>query len=359
MRAMDNDGVLSLRKFSEVDLSDPFFDTLKADYPGFEAWFQKKGNEKAFVFYGEDGSLQGFLYTKQEDDALADIQPNQPPAHRLKVGTFKVNAHGTKLGERFMKKIFDIARAVSAEEVYVTIFPKHAGLVGLLARYGFKKIATKQVGNAVEDVMSRSMVSLGATAVESYPLIRVTPQTRHFLLAIYPQWHTRLFPDSILNNEDASIVTDTSSANSIHKVYLTLIPGTEDLKPGDTIFIYRTAPQGRSAEYSSVVTSLCVVEEFRWLSSFKTLEDFLAYAMPYSVFTEQELRDFYKTQRYNRVIRFSYNVALPKRIIRKTLIEDVGMDRDVRWSFFQITKEQFASTLELGGVDARTIVYTP
>jgi hypothetical protein len=356
---MENDGVLSLRKFCEVDLNDPFFDTLKADYPGFDGWFQRKGNERAFVFYGDDGSLQGFLYTKQEDDALTDIQPNLPPAHRLKVGTFKVNAHGTKLGERFMKKIFDIARAVKADEVYVTVFPKHAGLVSLLARYGFKKIATKQVGSAVEDVMSRSMISFGAAAIESYPLIRVTPQTRHFLLAIYPQWHTRLFPDSILNNEDASIVTDTSSTNSIHKVYITSIHGIEDLRVGDTIFIYRTAPQGRPAEYSSVVTSLCVVEEFRWLTSFRTVEEFLAYAMPYSVFTEVELREFFRTQRYTRVIRFSYNIALPHRIIRKVLIESIGLDRAAHWNFLPMTKQQFADKLNLGGVDARTIVYTP
>jgi len=356
---MNNDGVLSLRKFCEIDLNDSFFDTLKADYPGFEAWFQKKAQERAFVFYGDDGSLQSFLYTKQEDEALTDIQPHLPPAHRLKVGTFKVNAHGTKLGERFMKKIFDIARAVKADEVYVTIFPKHVGLVSLLARYGFKKAATKQVGGATEDVMSRSMTALGATAIESYPLIKVTPQTRHFLLAIYPEWHTRLFPDSILKNEDASIVTDTSSTNSIHKVYITSIHGIEELQVGDTVFIYRTAPRGQSAEYTSVVTSLCVVEEFRWLNSFGTADEFIAYAMPYSVFTEAELRQYFQTQRYTRVIRFSYNMAFPHRIIRKALIEKIGLDRGAHWNLLPLTRQQFVNTLDLGGVDARSIVYTP
>ena len=123
------DGVLSLRHFRDIDLNDVFFDTLKADYPGFEAWFEKKAGERAFVCFADNGSLQGFLYTKQESDALSDIQPVLPAAERLKVGTFKVNAHGTKLGERFMKKIFDIAVACSASEVYVTVFPKHAGLV--------------------------------------------------------------------------------------------------------------------------------------------------------------------------------------------------------------------------------------
>jgi len=356
---MESHGILSLKNFSEIDLSDTFFDGLKEDYPGFEAWFKKKSSEKAFVFYDNDGHLDGFLYTKQENEPLGDTQPNLPAAHRLKVGTFKVNAHGTKLGERFMKKIFDIAVACKATEVYVTIFPKHAGLVGLLTRYGFKKVATKLVGSAVEDVMTRSMVELETSPIKSYPLIKLSNSTKHYLLAIFPMWHTRLFPDSILKNEDASIVTDTSSTNSIHKVYLTSIPGMENLKTGDTIFMYRTAETGKSAEYNSVVSSLCVVEEFRWMSSFKNLEDFLDYTLPYSVFTKPELVDFFAKKNYNRIIRFTYNVAFPKRVIRKSLIEDVGMSRDIRWSFFEITAQQFTKTLKLGGVDASITVNSP
>lgn len=42
---------------------------------------------------------------KNEDEALLDITPNMPEAKRLKVGTFKIDAHNTKLGERFVKKL--------------------------------------------------------------------------------------------------------------------------------------------------------------------------------------------------------------------------------------------------------------
>ena len=356
---MESHGILSLKQFTDINLDDPFFDSLKEDYPGFDKWFEKKGPEKAFVFYSDDGLLDGFLYTKQETEAVTDVEPNFSSAHRLKIGTFKVNAHGTKLGERFMKKIFDIAMACKVTEAYVTVFPKHAGLISLLSRYGFKKVATKSVGGKLEDVMTRSMVKLGSIPTESFPLIKVTPVTKHYLLAIYPKFHTRLFPDSILKNESASIVTDTSSTNSIHKVYLAASPGTEDMKPGDTIFIYRTADNGKAAEYSSVVSSLCVVEEFRWMSSFKSLQDFLDYTLPYSVFTHEELVDFYKQKKYNRVIRFSYNAAFPKRVIRKSLIEDAGMSRSVRWSFFEVTRQQFERTMQLGDVDASIIVNSP
>lgn len=353
------DGVLSLKKFAEIDLSDPFFDSLKADYPGFEKWFEKKQAERAFVFIDDFGKLQGFLYTKQETEELGDVSPVLPALHRLKIGTFKVNAHGTKLGERFIKKIFDIAVTCKVSEVYVTVFPKHKGLVSLLARYGFVKVAEKMVGGVPEDVMSRSMVALGATATTSYPLIQVTPRTKHLLLSIYPQYHSKLFPDSILKTEDASLVTDTSATNSIHKVYLSSIPGLEDLQPGDTILIYRTAETGKAAEYSAVATSLCVFEEFRWLNSFKTLDDFLTYALPYSVFDKAELIDLYNQKKYTRVIRFSYNIALPKRIIRQVLADTVGLNRADRWSSMPLREAQLKQVLGLGGVNASLIVNTP
>lgn len=31
-----------IRYFKDIDLSDPFFDSLKEDYPGFSEWFEKK-----------------------------------------------------------------------------------------------------------------------------------------------------------------------------------------------------------------------------------------------------------------------------------------------------------------------------
>lgn len=55
------------RKFSEIDISDHFFDPLKEDYPEFEhRWFPKCAAEgrEALVFSYEDG-LGAFVATKQ------------------------------------------------------------------------------------------------------------------------------------------------------------------------------------------------------------------------------------------------------------------------------------------------------
>lgn len=76
---------ISLRKFSEIDLSDGFFDSLKSDYPGFEEWFARKASEgrKAYVQY-TSGTLQAFLFLKNESgEPLNDITPQRPACRRL------------------------------------------------------------------------------------------------------------------------------------------------------------------------------------------------------------------------------------------------------------------------------------
>lgn len=47
---------ITLKRFADIDLNDTFFDTLKEDYPGFEAWFEKKSkdNSKAYVQYTDN-----------------------------------------------------------------------------------------------------------------------------------------------------------------------------------------------------------------------------------------------------------------------------------------------------------------
>ena len=50
--------------------------------------------------------------------------------------------------------------------------------------------------------------------------------------------------------------------------------------------------------------------------------DFIAKVLPYSVFTEQELQGFYRNKGANmRIIPMLYNIALPKRPNRHTLLD--------------------------------------
>lgn len=193
---------MEIKRFNEIDLNDCFFDSLKEDYPGFDTWYNKKATAKETAFIQKDssGNLQGFLYMKNEDEALLDITPNMPEAKRLKVGTFKIDAHNTKLGERFVKKIVDKAIFDKVEEIYVTIFEKHEALIKLLEKYGFKKYGTKGEGATPELVFTKKMNTISGDLLSDFPLITTTGK-RKFVLSIKPEYHTKLFPDSILVNE--------------------------------------------------------------------------------------------------------------------------------------------------------------
>jgi GNAT superfamily N-acetyltransferase len=353
------DAFLRFERFKDISLEDPFFASLKADYAEFGDWFRKKGDHQAFTFRDDKGGLDGFLYLKVEDGPVLDTVPPLPAARRLKIGTFKVNPHGTRLGERFIKRAFDVAVDQQVAALYVTIFEKHTALVELFRRYGFIWKAHKHTANGEELVLERRLDAVAGDVVLDYPRIPLR-KDRHFILSLYPEWHSRLLPDSLLKTESSSILEDVSHTNSIHKIYLAGMRGVEQLQRGDTLLIYRTA-EGGSAEYTSVVTSLCVVEELRSIDTFRTVEEFLAYCAPYSIFSETELRNLYERRKYPWVIRFTYNLALRKRPNRKAIIEEAGIDRKAYPGLLQISKQQLRSILKLSGdyEKARSLVYTP
>lgn len=122
------------KTFAEIDLQDPFFQSLKNDYLGFEDWFRRKKDQDAFVQY-ENNKIIGFLYLKVEENIVDDVIPAIIANKILKVGTFKIDAHGTKMGEQFIKIIMDYAVNEDVDVCYVTIYEKHDSLINLLQSF--------------------------------------------------------------------------------------------------------------------------------------------------------------------------------------------------------------------------------
>ena len=54
--------------------------------------------------------------------------------------------------------------------------------------------------------------------------------------------------------------------------------------------------------------------------------------------------------------RFSYNIALPKRIIRNDLINEVGLNENAYWGCFELSDVQFKSICQLGRVNENIII---
>lgn len=337
-------------KISNLNLQDVFFDSLREDYAEFDSWIKRKANkgEKAYVSKNKYGMIDGFLYLKIEDGPIEDISPVLPEARRLKIGTFKINPRGTRFGERFIKKAMDHALFEKASEVYVTIFEKHFYLINLLSRYGFLCVGKKETSNGVEKVYLKKLGTKTGDVRFDYPCIN--NRSRKFILSLYPEWHSRLLPDSILNNEDPeTIVTDVSHTNSIHKIYLNKMKGTESLRKGDIIVIYRTGDGKGPAYYRSVATSICVVEEVRNINEFSSVDDFIAYSSDYSIFSDNELKSFYDSKKYPIIIKFTYNSALIRRVNRAYMIENIGINKKY-WGFFQLSDTEFEGIVKKGGV---------
>ena len=255
------------QSFCNISLSDPFFNSLKEDYPEFSKWYnkKKKDNAKAFIQKNNEGLLQAFLYLKQELEDITDVCPPMPAANRLKVGTFKIEAHNTKLGEQFVKKIVVAALHIDADEIYVTIYRKHEGLIRLLKRYGFLVYGNKGHEDEPEFVFVKSMKVYSGDLLYDYPYIH-TSKVRKFILSIKPEYHTPLFPDSILDNEERDksfLVRDIAYTNSIHKIYLCKMRNIDQLSRGDVLLIYRMKDEKGAAYYRSVVSSICIVEEIK------------------------------------------------------------------------------------------------
>jgi len=346
---------IEYKKFSEIDLQDSFFDTLKDDYIEFSNWYQRKANEgkQAFVLY-ENSQLLAFLYLKVEKDKIEDVSPPLEAKRRLKVGTFKVEAHGTKLGERFIKRIFDTAIAMDIAEIYLTIFSKHNSLIGIFKTFGFFEYGKKMTTNGEEIVLIKQIRKIKDDILKDYPIVQLNNKSIYGL-SIYPKFHTRLFSDSILNNESVDILQDKSYTNSIHKIYLCNMQGVTAFKNGDIILIYRTSDGAGHARYRSVMTSVCVIEDNINIHSFKTLEEFLKYCKPYSIFTDEELMNFYKTKKYPYIIKMTYNLAFKKRVTNGDLIDYIGL-RPNYWGVFTIDRTQFNKIIKAGEVDESLIV---
>lgn len=346
---------MEFRKFSKIDLSDPFFDSLKSDYTEFTIWFNKKAKigESAFIINSDEG-IEAFLYLKLEEEELSDLMPPMPRKKRLKIGTLKVNPHGTRLGERLIKKTFDYAIATAIEEIYVTVFAKHEYLIALFKKYGFCRAAKKTTHNGIEEVYLKDFNQINNDIYLDYPKIKL--DSKKYLLAIYPVFHTRLLPDSKLYNEKFDIIKDVSHTNSIHKIYICRMQDVAALKKNDLVVIYRTGDGKGPAKYRAVATSVCAIEEVKQKSDFNSIKDYLDYCKTYSVFEINELKEWYK---FNElfVIRFTYNFALNKRIIRDLLINEVGLESNRYWGFFELSNDEFSKIIKLGEVDEGFIIH--
>jgi len=349
--------VLAVKKlyFGELDVTDQFFDSFREDYLEFDKWFNKKSDEIAYVCY-QGNLLSAFLFVKTEDENenYQDISPSLPRKKRLKIGTFKVATNGFKLGERFLKIVFDNALAQKVNEIYVTIFDKRdeqVRLINLLEEWGFIYHGTKTTPNGNEKVYLRAFdKSIPANIISpklSFPFL--SKETKIFIVPIYPAYHTELFPDSILKTESPKdFVENEPYRNALSKVYISR-SHERTLDSGDLIVFYRTGTPG-NAIHTGVATTIGIVESV--ITNIPDEATFLALCRKRSVFSDNELKKHWNYNPYNKpahliqrpfIVNFIYAYSYPKRpnllwLNQNGIIPDI---KDMPRGFRRIKREDF------------------
>lgn len=340
--------VLAVKKqlFGEVNLQDSFFDSFREDYAGFDKWYNKKSDEVCYVCYQED-VLSAFLFLKIEDENenYSDITPVFTQKRRLKIGTFKVTSNGFKLGERFLKIIFDNALKQKVNEIYVTIFDKtaeHERLISLLQDWGFEYHGTKSTPTGDEKVYVRNFDRAAPINLEepklTYPFI--SKESDVYVVPIYPDYHSELLPDSMLKTESPNdFVENEPHRNSLSKVYVSRAY-ERGMKPGDILVFYRTGDTDPKI-YSGVVTTIAVVESV--VTNIKDENHFLELCRKRSVFTDEKLREQWNYKPSKPfIVNFLYVASYPKKVILKWLLDNgiLSLD-DMPRGFKKITRESF------------------
>ncbi len=351
--------------FGELNLKDPFFDSFREDYAGFDSWFNKKANDAiAYVTFNK-GQLLSLLFMKPEeaDENYSDITPIFKPKRRLKIGTFKVISNGVRLGERFLKIIFDNAQQYKVDEIYVTIFDKREEqqrLIALLEDWGFTYHGTKESKSGTELVYVRDYTPAFNAIDPRKTFPYISAKNRFFLIPIYPAYHTELLPDSYLRTESPKdFVEHKPHRNAISKVYISRSK-ERDIHKGDVLIFYRTADKGH-AYYTSVVTTVAIVEDK--IEAIVDEKDFILKCRKRSVFTDKELAEFWNYKSWSRpfIINFLADVSfqLGNRINRQKLLElgiISGTENELR-GLKEITRVQFEQIIRETGTNESIIVH--
>ncbi len=296
-----------------MELEDPFFESLREDYDGFDNWFKDKQEKekKAFIIRNENREVTSFLMLKEEeaDDDDETFLKKLPKVKRLKVSTFKVTDKGKRIGETFIKIMIRYAMQKEVGIIYVTIFPKQEQLISVLSEYGFKFYTEKITKNAKGQVLKENVYVKDMDEANYFPNIEYIDQ-RIFLVPIRPEFNKLLFPESEINPQLTfdDLGGDITSANAIKKAYI-CNSNTKQIRAGDMLFFYSTRENMRLTAIG-IVDIVC--------DTFENFEEIKKLVKKRTAYTEEQLKEVVKLN--SLVILFKHYLTFEKEITYKDLL---------------------------------------
>lgn len=358
-------GKFFTRKFSDVNLDDPIFDSLKKDYPGsknskgFVEWFGEKSKEQedAIVFDDENGLGAFIVLKKSEDDIIKLNNGELPKIKRTKIRTFKLaeRFRGQRLGEGAIGLILWNWQNYDTDEIYVTVFDKHDTLISQLKKFGFI-LAGKNLDGESVYVKSKLKIDY-SDPYKSFPFINPKMDKSGYLV-IEDNYHDTMFPYSELKNTYQNQL-DLKVANGLTKVYIGNSFRFPSYNSGDPIFIYRKH-NGTNKLNKSCITSYCIVSDIAFAKQngriITRFEDLWNRIKNKTIFTEKELKEQYNKNNVLVIEMVYYGYFGEGNNINLKYLRDNGYWPDGYPTETILNKKQFIEILKKGNINVSNVV---
>lgn len=335
-------------------LTDPFFDSLREEYEGFDDWFREKSRDgqDAWVYRLQGGSLGAFMALKDESEPIALSGAVLPARRRVKIRTLKVSMNGYRVGELFLKIAIEFAAKNSIAQIYVTAFKNGKDhLYSLLHSIGFRVVGKRSNG---EDVLIKDLFPENPVAVSSsdirtqfYPSFRLSPSTKCFVVPIVPAFHERLFP-SWKGTQLRLFFSETDGlrpeGNAITKAYL-CNSNTRKIEADSVLFFYRSHDE-------NVITSIGTVDHVYGPAQL-SVDEILGRAGKRIVYTPTEIEEMVSTPAL--MVLFRWHFHFRNRVSFQWLRSEELL-KSAPQSITEIGYEAGRTILSKGSIDDRFVV---
>lgn len=303
LRRLHEPGQVQLPNIHDVELhtltdqlAGTFFDSIRADYPGFDDWFRRKAMEGRRAWIYRDSASQGIaaicIYAVQVDEQITD-DGRILEGDALKLCTFKVGdaVRGRKIGELFLRAAFQFATRHRCESIFVHANDEQqTHLTNLIEDFGFR-----YAGNYQEDGVYVKAHPIHPPALQMDPFEYVRLYYPHymggidvqkFLVPIQPQFHDILFPDF---QEPGHALPEGHPqrhiSNAIKLAYLCHTPSKQP-RPGDVVLFYRSRDM-------RAVTTLGVIESYEWSRS---ADEIARIVSRRTVYSDRQIEEMARTE---------------------------------------------------------------
>ena len=276
----------------EIEVKQPFFDSLRDSYEGFNEWYKKSSatHRKAWCIIQNSVLLAICIYKEETDSIINDNGEKLNSA--LKLCTFKVapDARGQKYGERLIYSAFKFSHENNISYVYLHARgEEHELLISLCEEYGFRKNGYYNGDDVLIKDMAKpdqSTLSDLEYSIKHYPYFKLSQHTSGYIIPIIPEYHETLFPD--ISDISQGLFRDdpgmySTPSHTIKKAYVCRAK-IRRIKAGDIVLFYRSRDR-KSIQIIGVVEQSVVS---------KDREKIIALTSKRTVFTEDQLNSFSK-----------------------------------------------------------------